>query len=106
MTTETPNELTLLSRPQAAKLMGISIDLLNSLVATGKLKFILVGKRVKIPYLAIREYILNNMTDVKRSDDEIIQINDIVIENSNDRRVYSSFDSEKYLEEIREAING
>jgi len=102
----THNDLRLYTRNQAAKILGIGKELLNKIIDSGKLRFIQLGKRIRIPEVALKKFIEENMTSVNSTKVELYQVDDIIVENSSAVRTEKPFDSVKYVEQLLEKCNG
>jgi excisionase family DNA binding protein len=73
------NELRLLSLNAARKLLGIRYGMVKNLIKSGKIKFIRQGKRIKIPYQNLEEYITKYSIVVSNNtvNDGIIPVEEI-----------------------------
>ena len=50
------NEPNLLSRRDAAKMLGVSVQTIDTLMSEGSIEHVRVRRRVLVPYRALREY--------------------------------------------------
>lgn len=57
-------EIRLLSRSEAAKVLGIGKSNLSELISEGRLGFISIGKRIFIPFKEIQQFIDTNTARV------------------------------------------
>ena len=92
----------LLSISEAARLLGIGKDNVYSLLGTGQLGFIEIGKRKKIPMMAINNYIIQNtnyQTESKKNKSlDDMQLESILYPSKN--RKMKSIDGGKILKQI------
>ncbi len=58
------NELKLLSLNKASKLMMISVTTLKKLIKEGRIGVITINKQMKIPYLELKRFIQENLTNI------------------------------------------
>jgi excisionase family DNA binding protein len=68
------NSLKLLSVSKSAKILGIRIENVNSLIQQGKIKVIHLGERMKIPFFELERFVKENL-EVKQTNNSKVQIN-------------------------------
>lgn len=77
------NELRLLSINQARKILHIKHDDMKKLVISGKIRYVNIEGKIKIPYFELKEFLQNNLirnrfSEDKDSRDIKDEINDII----------------------------
>lgn len=77
------NELRLLSINQARKILHIKHDDMKKLVTSGKVRYVNIEGKIKIPYFELKEFLQNNLirnipAKEKNSRDIEDEINDII----------------------------
>jgi excisionase family DNA binding protein len=87
----------LLSISQAASFLGIGKDNLNELMEEGKIGFISVGKRNKIPVSELERFIDENLTYV--NSDGKLKLN-----NNMPSEILEEFDSTKLFDKIKKGV--
>lgn len=90
-------KLKLLSISQAASFLGIGKENLNELMEEGKIGFISVGKRNKIPVSELERFIDDNLTYVN-ADGKLKLNNNIPAE------ILEEFDSTKLFDKIKKGV--
>jgi excisionase family DNA binding protein len=88
-------ELRLVSKSEAAKLLGIGKDKLNELLETGKIRFLFFDYRIRIPLREINKFIEDNLTSMS-SDNNTGKI----IIDSTPIQDKSDFNSQDYFNQL------
>jgi hypothetical protein len=77
------DELRLLSINQARNILHIKYDDMKKLITTGKVRYVIIEGKIKIPYFELKEFLQNNLirntdTEEKNSRKAEIEINNII----------------------------
>ena len=88
-------ELRLVSKSEAAKLLGIGKQKLNDLLETGKIRFLYFDQRIRIPIREIDRFIDENLTNLKKNKE-----NTKIILGTSPNKIIQDFDSTQYLNNL------
>lgn len=97
------NDLSLLSKSEASKLLGISTNNLNKFIETGKIRFLYFKNRVRIPYYELKNFIETNLisnNEIK----ELVEFKGMGNEKNKDK-LKNDFDSYEFFEQIKQGVN-
>lgn len=97
------NDLHLYSRLEAQELLGLGRDKLNEIIKSGKIKFLMIGNRIKIPYMELKNFIEENLV----SNDDVNMLDKLNEDESSTskKNKTTEFDAKEYLNKLRKEIN-
>ena len=75
--TQVVNSLRLISIHKVSKMLGIRYQSVKKMVITGKIKYVRIGKRVKIPYMNLVEFLEGYPDAQQPFNDNVISIEEV-----------------------------
>jgi len=99
----TDNSYKLVSKSNAAKMLGIGKERLNYLIAEGKIGIIHIEEKDYIPTRELNRFITDNIQRIQSDESQVFEdeydFNDLMNGNNNARK-HSGYDSTMILEQI------
>lgn len=77
ITSPDENSLRLISINKASKIFGIRYQSIQKMIAVGKLKYVRIGKRKKIPYMNLVKFIEDQSSLQKPYNDNVLSTEEI-----------------------------